>query len=87
MTNSDYAILAEECKRRKFNLTQLVALANILPFIGYYKVVHAKSHDSCTELTYCGKTRKEWSRVKRQRLTEREKAQIRRKKQENCRCE
>lgn len=79
MTADEFDVLKAECDRRNFNMTQLVALANILPFIGYYKVVHGKSHGSYTELTYCGKTRKEWREIRRKRLTRNDKERIKKR--------
>lgn len=71
MTADEYNVLKAECDRRNFNITQIVALSNIIPMIGYIK----KNNSTSTqfELTYCGKTRREWSKVKRQKLTEWEK--------------
>jgi hypothetical protein len=75
VTTAELTILKAECDRRNFNISQIVALANILPLIGARKT---KYSDKCLyqniELTYCGKSRKEWSRVKRTKLTKHERA-------------
>lgn len=77
MTADEFAALKAECDRRNLNITQIVALANIMPMIGYIKKKYNNSTATQFELTYCGKTRREWNKVKRQRLTEWEKEQRR----------
>lgn len=76
MTADEFDILKAECDRRNFNMTQLVALSNILPYFGYIKKKYSNSGATQVELTYCGKTRREWSKVKRAKLTNYEREQL-----------
>jgi hypothetical protein len=76
VTADEITILKAECDRRNFNLTQLVALANIMPCIGIRPIKYGASKSKNFELTYCGKSRKEWSRVKRLKLTSQEREQL-----------
>lgn len=64
MTDEEYICLKAECDKRGYNITNLLALAYIMPNLGFRKKKYGQGTgaDWNYELTYCGKTRKEWSK-------------------------
>ena len=75
MTADEFAALKAECDRRNFNITPIVALANIMPLLGVKTKYRGTNKEK--ELTYCGKTRREWGNVKRRKLSPAEREELR----------
>ena len=75
MTYEEYDELQKYGKKRGFkNMDNMIAFSNILPLLGV-KTKYRRTNQE-TELTYCGKTRREWSKVKRAKLTNYEREQL-----------
>jgi hypothetical protein len=75
MTHEEYDELQRYGKKRGFeSMDNIIVFSNILPLLGVKTKYRGTNQE--TELTYCGKTRREWGNVKRNKLSKAEREEL-----------
>jgi DNA-binding ferritin-like protein (Dps family) len=75
MTHEEYDELQKYGKKRGFkSMDNMIIFSNILPLLGVKTKYRGTNKE--VELTYCGKTRREWGNVKRHKLSQEEREEL-----------